>query len=358
MPAVTRLGDMCTGHGCHPSRPNVGGSSNVFVNGIPAHRQSDHWPTHCCGDDCHDGVLAAGCPGVYVNGLELGRVGDPVSCGSHVAMGSGNVFAGETTDEEKFEALRDAIESKKPTQKEKLLLCLPDIAEAEAGRQDNLADAQGWLYLQSMFYKWFTGRANADPNADKQPLWVDWDWVLSYGRALAFYQGFVEHDVLNSAACAQLGRNLQRDGKLTSQFETFDYTLEPWSQWQAGYHTLQSVWWGGGLPVDGLTAALATFTFRALASGCVVPNGDGTHTITVTGISVFVHDVFNFEGYADLRSWDCPKKEFHFFPGQGKPLENKDFRDFSTRTGFGNAFLVLSRPHPIDFLQEYSYVYP
>lgn len=95
MPGVARMTDMCTGHGCFPSRPNVQGSPNVFVNGIPAHRQGDYWPTHCCEDQCHDGVLARGCHNVFVNGVELGRVGDPVSCGSHVAMGSGNVFCGD-----------------------------------------------------------------------------------------------------------------------------------------------------------------------------------------------------------------------------------------------------------------------
>lgn len=94
MPAVTRKGDVCTGHGCWPSRPNDEGSGNVFVNNIPAHRQGDHWPTHCCGPACHDSNLAAGSGTVYVNGKQLARIGDPVACGSVVAQGSGNVFAG------------------------------------------------------------------------------------------------------------------------------------------------------------------------------------------------------------------------------------------------------------------------
>lgn len=94
MPAVTRLGDNCTGHGCWPSRPSVSASPNVFVNGIPVHRQGDAWATHCCGPACHAGVLAAGSSTVYVNGKQCGRIGDPVNCGSNVAEGSPNVFAG------------------------------------------------------------------------------------------------------------------------------------------------------------------------------------------------------------------------------------------------------------------------
>lgn len=94
MPAVTRLGDKCTGHGCFPPRPSTGASPNVYVNGIAVHRQSDPWASHCCPPPCHGSTLAAGSGTVFVNGLQCGRIGDPVACGSAVAAGSGNVFAG------------------------------------------------------------------------------------------------------------------------------------------------------------------------------------------------------------------------------------------------------------------------
>lgn len=94
MPSVSRLGDTCTGHGCFPPRSSTGGSGSVFVNGIPAHRQGDGWATHCCGPSCHDSTLAAGSGTVFANGLQLARIGDPVACGSAVAAGSENVFAG------------------------------------------------------------------------------------------------------------------------------------------------------------------------------------------------------------------------------------------------------------------------
>ncbi|KEP69630.1 hypothetical protein DL1_03300 [Thioclava dalianensis] len=95
MPAVTRKGDMGTGHGPWPSRPSTGGSENAFVNGIAVHRQGDAWAVHCNPEHvCHGGVLASGSSTVFVNGKPIGRVGDPVSCGSSVASGSENVFAG------------------------------------------------------------------------------------------------------------------------------------------------------------------------------------------------------------------------------------------------------------------------
>jgi len=94
MPAVTRLGDRCTGHGCHPPRVNNQASSDVFVNGIGAHRMGDGWEVHCCGPDCHASNLSTGSGSVYVNGKQLARIGDPIACGSAVAEGSSNVFAG------------------------------------------------------------------------------------------------------------------------------------------------------------------------------------------------------------------------------------------------------------------------
>tara|TARA_B100000989_G_scaffold286819_1_gene255854 strand:+ start:6851 stop:7126 length:276 start_codon:yes stop_codon:yes gene_type:complete len=90
MPAVTRLGDLCTGHGPCPPRPSNSASSTVFANGIPVHRLGDSWSIHCL----HGSVLAAGSSTVFSETKNLGRIGDPVACGSKVMQGSGTVFAG------------------------------------------------------------------------------------------------------------------------------------------------------------------------------------------------------------------------------------------------------------------------
>ena len=96
MPAVSRLGDVCSGHGCHPPRPSTEGSSDVFVNGIGVHRLGDAWASHTCGDNTHAGNLASGSSTVFANGLQVGRIADPINgvCGSVVAQGSEDVFAG------------------------------------------------------------------------------------------------------------------------------------------------------------------------------------------------------------------------------------------------------------------------
>lgn len=95
MSAVTRKGDRCTGHGLFPPRESVEGSGDVFINGQSAHRVGDAWATHCNPVPvCHGGSLAGGSATVFVNGQPLGRVGDAVDCGSSVASGSADVFAG------------------------------------------------------------------------------------------------------------------------------------------------------------------------------------------------------------------------------------------------------------------------
>lgn len=94
MPRAARLAGICTGHGCWTPRPNDEASPNVFVNSRGQHRQGDHWQVHCCPQipECHDSVLAAGSPSVYVNGRGSSR--GPVACGSAVATGSESLFIG------------------------------------------------------------------------------------------------------------------------------------------------------------------------------------------------------------------------------------------------------------------------
>ncbi len=47
MPGIARKNDVCTGHGCYPSRANSSWASRTFVNGREIHRQGDSWSAHC-----------------------------------------------------------------------------------------------------------------------------------------------------------------------------------------------------------------------------------------------------------------------------------------------------------------------
>lgn len=94
MPEVALLGCLCSGHGCYPPRPNITASPNVYIEGIAVHRQSDMWASHCCDSNCHGGTTVSGSSKVYINGLQVARIGDPVSCGSVIAEGSSKVICG------------------------------------------------------------------------------------------------------------------------------------------------------------------------------------------------------------------------------------------------------------------------
>jgi|TARA_B110000881_G_C18535633_1_gene495627 uncharacterized Zn-binding protein involved in type VI secretion len=93
MPGSVRLTDICTGHGCYPSRDNAGASGNVLINSLGAHRVGDPWNEHGC-PVCvdHGGAQASGSPNVFVNSLPLARIGDAIDCGSSNQTGSGDVI--------------------------------------------------------------------------------------------------------------------------------------------------------------------------------------------------------------------------------------------------------------------------
>lgn len=80
-------GMSCTGHGCFPPRASTEGEPRFTVKGKQVHLQGHAWGTHCCPPPCHGGNLAAGAPRFTVGGKQVGRVGDPVDCGSKVAEG-------------------------------------------------------------------------------------------------------------------------------------------------------------------------------------------------------------------------------------------------------------------------------
>ena len=94
MTAAVVLGSLCSGHGCFLSRPSGGGSPNVMINGIPAHRVGDYWLIHFCPPlgTSHDSVMGSGSPNTFTNNLGQARIGDAVACGSTAATGSPNVF--------------------------------------------------------------------------------------------------------------------------------------------------------------------------------------------------------------------------------------------------------------------------
>lgn len=65
---------------CLPNNPDaVQGSTDVKVNNFGVHRKTDLWRNHTCTwGNTYEARLRAGAPTVKANGLEVGRVSDPV----------------------------------------------------------------------------------------------------------------------------------------------------------------------------------------------------------------------------------------------------------------------------------------
>lgn len=64
--------------GCTPDQA-IEGSPDTFVNTLPVHRKNDLWSVHACNHgNSYDAYLKEGAPTHFTNGLNTGRVGDPI----------------------------------------------------------------------------------------------------------------------------------------------------------------------------------------------------------------------------------------------------------------------------------------
>lgn len=98
MPAVSRIGDLSTGHGCYPPTVLVvtpvkktfwNGKLSSVVNSACQHA------THCCGSSCHVGSERSPSTGAlktYIESWAAARIGDNITCGDAIAQGSYNSF--------------------------------------------------------------------------------------------------------------------------------------------------------------------------------------------------------------------------------------------------------------------------
>lgn len=98
MPALkgmSRLGDITTGHGCHPPVIGATASPNVYVNNLPAHCATNTTVPHTCGGDPpHPDVYTLGSAKVMINGQQAMPIGGTLLPGGTAAEGSHNVFIG------------------------------------------------------------------------------------------------------------------------------------------------------------------------------------------------------------------------------------------------------------------------
>ncbi|UWX06425.1 hypothetical protein JBF11_03685 [Taurinivorans muris] len=238
-----------------------------------------------------------------------------------------------------------------------IFFCLPLIADA-MGNKANEKDRIGWHYLRDMFYKWLAGKANDVPQNNPNPFWVDIDWVLSY-----FPEEFLSVNFPNAAknekAIISLNNILAREGYFEKQNNEFDFVNNLWQEWERYYYQRVDIE-EYQLVGIGIIAALETFTFRFLPKGKIEYLDENKYKIIVEQVAVFVHDVFNFEGDANLLfdtlgCWSCEEKDVSIVPKNDtyKKMSNAKFRDFREHNKIGNDFLVLSKLKELNITFEY-----
>ena len=98
MPAVSRIGDMSTGHGCFPPTALTSTPvSKTFFNGMLASvvdSACQHAP-HTCGNTTHAGSTrspSSGASKTFIEGFKAARIADDIACGDAIAEGSTNSF--------------------------------------------------------------------------------------------------------------------------------------------------------------------------------------------------------------------------------------------------------------------------
>lgn len=370
MPPITRIGDDSTGHDACPPVPATSGDRMFTVSGSPVVRVEDSYAPHGCpSHPSHSGVLAAGAPHMSSGGKPVGRIGDPVSCGGSVAQGEGTFTVGDKGGErnnlEAFEYVREAL-LPHTDETERGILCVPEIAEYISVYWDmDENDKIGWLNLRWFLSKWLSSPACDDAESSPEVIWIDIDWILSYERVKRqLGPDKLWEKLTNNAARARLVEILQRDEKLGEEETPFDYTKpprkplpgnKPWRIWKEDYYQRIDVL--ASVMVDGLTASIGDFDFRALAAGYTKPLPGGGHRVIIERVSLFVWDSFNFHGAEDnLHYWSCEKKNFSYFPDIGYiHLTNGTFQDFRRKYNRGGDFMVLSEPRPVDWFGGFQY---
>lgn len=376
MPAVTRVGDANTGHDSCPPTTLASGSPDVTVNGIAVGRVGDAYNPHGCkAHPTHVGTIASGSATVFINGKAAGRVGDAVSCGGTVAAGSGNVDIGDSSkvsDSIQSEIFQAVVEANKTTYPEdEVILAVPEIAQAVASKISG-ANQKGWELLSQLFSKWLSGNAYVINKEDQQSGDVDfyqadlWDWAYNFERFFVAYQNFVQGGIFSKNGIAELVNSIKKKyPELWNNKSSFDFSFtdEPIKNWEKYYFNLTSVpalGLGSGLYPDGLTAAFAGHTIRALADGSVEYNATtNEYKITITKVCLFIHDLFSFnESSQNYFYWSKNKKEFSLSSGDTYyNLSNSLINAFRDRYGKGKDFVVLSLLYEVSELAGTAFYY-
>jgi uncharacterized Zn-binding protein involved in type VI secretion len=98
MPAVSRVGDLSTGHDCFPPTNLITTPvAKTYFNGNLAAVVNSNckFAAHTCGETTHNTdirIPTSGASKTYIEGNKAARIGDNIQCGDAIAEGSPNSF--------------------------------------------------------------------------------------------------------------------------------------------------------------------------------------------------------------------------------------------------------------------------
>lgn len=85
---LARVGDQCGG-------VIITGSSDVFIDGLPAAVVGSQISPHPYGDSTHNATILTGSGSVFINGIQAAQMGSLATCSVHnVTTSSPTVFGG------------------------------------------------------------------------------------------------------------------------------------------------------------------------------------------------------------------------------------------------------------------------
>jgi len=201
--------------------------------------------------------------------------------------------------------------------------------------------ANQWTHGAALMKHWFDSTGKNDTTT------VTMDWVLGYARARDVYDNIINEKVyVNDAAKQQIIALAKKKGvyKKGGSFGSTSGDVETLDKDYIQYRAVGSIL----DPIDDLNTALGTFVFRIIVEGSVKGRGYH-HCFTISKIGIYVRDSYDFKGDQFLGFWNDKTNYGGRNWFKGESVSNKDFRDYTAKTGKGKDFIVFSNINSIGF---------
>lgn len=238
--------------------------------------------------------------------------------------------------------------------------------------------SRGWLNGARLQDIWFSRPPCAIPERgtpDTTTLRMD-AWALTFPRCAATVRTLTsEHWWTGDEARRNLGRTLQRQGKLTNRETAFGDMTRAVTVLNG--EAVTELWCGSLTdPLDDMYAALGNFAVRVVVAGRVVPVSVGMPSMTSTRrprttvtrhqarieqVGLFLRDSFDYNGFQALGFWSTSDVSRLPRPGYDW-VGNDTYRAWRAAHGRGGDFIVYSDvkvirrdpPDVVDIPSEFS----